>query len=128
VRARRLRQSQSVAEDLLWQRLRRNQLSGWGFRRQSPVGDYVVDFLRHKPALIVEVDGPTHDNEGQKAFDAARTLKLEAAGYLVIRVKERVARDAIDHVLAWITQVGELVLAIKFVPEHMRRMDTVPLP
>jgi very-short-patch-repair endonuclease len=46
-RARRLRQTQSVAENLLWQRLRRKQLNDWGFRRQAPLGDYVVDFLCH---------------------------------------------------------------------------------
>ncbi len=127
-RARRLRQTQSVAEKLLWQQLRRNQLNGWGFRRQAPVSDYVVDFLCHKPALIVEVDGPVHDDEEQKAFDAARTLKLEAAGYLVIRVKGRVVRYGKEHVLKWITRVGTFVLATKFVPTTLRRMDTVPLP
>ena len=127
-RARRLRQTQSVAEDTLWQRLRRNQLNGWGFRRQAPIEGYVVDFLCHKPALVVEVDGPTHDDEEQKAFDAARTVKLEAAGYLVIRVKERVVRNAVEHVLTWITIVGDLVLATKFVAGSLRRLDTVPLP
>lgn len=100
-RARRLRQTQSVAEKVLWERLRRNQLNGWGFRRQSPLGGYVVDFLCHKPALVVEVDGPVHDTEEQKAFDAARTEKLEALGFLVVRVRERVVRDAPDHVLDW---------------------------
>jgi very-short-patch-repair endonuclease len=127
-RARRLRQTQSVAEKLLWDRLRRNQLNGWGFRRQSPIGGYVADFLCHKPALIVEVDGPTHDDEEQKAFDAARTAKLEALGYLVIRVKEQVVRDAPDQVLAWIAKAGALVLETKFVPDALRRMDKVPLP
>ena len=127
-RARRLRQTQSVAEKLLWERLRRNQLNGWGFRRQSPVGKFVVDFLCHAPKLIVEVDGPVHDNEEQKTFDTARTLELEREGFLVIRVKEQVVRDAPEHVLAWITQVGELVLENKFVETKLRRMDTVPRP
>jgi very-short-patch-repair endonuclease len=81
-----LRQTQSVAKRLLWDRLRRNQLKDWGFRRQAPVGKYVVDFLCHKLALIVEVDGPTHDDEEQKLFDASRTAGLERAGFLVIRV------------------------------------------
>ncbi len=127
-RARRLRQTQSVAEKLLWERLRRNQLNGWGFRRQSPVGKFVVDFLCHKPKLIVEVDGPVHDDEEQKTFDATRTVELEREGFLVIRVKERVVRDAPEHVLAWITCVGELVLEDKFVSGDLRKMDTVPLP
>jgi very-short-patch-repair endonuclease len=112
----------------LWERVRRNQLNGWGFRRQSPVGKFVVDFLCHAPKLIVEVDGPAHDNEEQKAFDAARTLELEREGFLVIPVKEQVVRDAPEYVLAWITHVGELVLAQKFVETRLRRMDTVPRP
>jgi very-short-patch-repair endonuclease len=127
-RARRLRQTQSVAERLLWEQLRRNQLNGWGFRRQSPVEGFVVDFVCHKPKLIVEVDGPVHDDPEQRAFDAQRTVKLEGAGFLVIRVKERVVRDGIEHVLAWITRVGELVLEEKFLRGGLRRLDTVPLP
>ncbi len=127
-RARRLRQSQSVAEKLLWERLRRNQLNGWGFRRQAPLEGFVVDFLCHKPALVVEVDGPTHDDAEQQAFDAERTAKLEHAGYLVIRVKERVVRGDIESVLRWIGEVGALVLDVKVVSDAMRRMDTVPLP
>lgn len=127
-RARKLRQTQSVAERLLWERLRRNQLKGWGFRRQAPASEFVVDFLCHKPALIVEVDGPAHDDEEQKAFDAARTVKLETAGYLVIRVREHVVRDGIEHVVAWIGAVGDLVLADAVVPDALRRFDTVPLP
>ena len=127
-RARRLRQEQSVAERILWERLRRNQLKGWGLRRQSPLGGYVVDFLCHKPALVIEVDGPAHDDKEQQAFDSARTEKLEALGYLVIRVNERVVRDAPEQVLDWIAAVGALVLETKFVPGSMRRMDTVPLP
>jgi very-short-patch-repair endonuclease len=127
-RARRLRQTQSVAEKVLWVRLRRNQLNGWGFRRQAPVGDYVVDFLCHKPALVLEVDGPTHDDAEQQAFDSERTEKIERKGFLVIRVKERVVRDAPEFVEAWITRVGEMVLSGRFVPGSDRRFDTVPSP
>ena len=78
--------------------------------------------------MIVEVDGQAHDDEEQKAFDAERTKKLEALGYLVIRVKERVVRDSMEHVLAWIGEAGELVLVNKFVAAELRRMDTLPLP
>ncbi|HYD88735.1 MAG TPA: DUF559 domain-containing protein [Vitreimonas sp.] len=84
-RARRLRQTQSVAEKLLWQRVRKNQLNGWGFRRQSPVAGFVVDFVSHKPAIVVEVDGPRHDDQEQKIFDANRTRVIEAQGFLVLR-------------------------------------------
>jgi len=46
----------------------------------------------------------------------------------MIRVKERVVRDAPEHVLDWITRVGELVLANKFVGGELRRLDYVPRP
>jgi very-short-patch-repair endonuclease len=69
-----------------------------------------------------------HDDEEQKTFDKMRTEKLEGLGYLVIRVKEEVVRRDIKRVLAWISEVGELVLATKFVRTDLRRMDTVPLP
>lgn len=127
-RARRLRQTQSVAEKLLWEALRRNQLNGWGFRRQAPLGEFVVDFLCHKRALVIEVDGPTHEDQEQKAFDAARTGKLEQLGFLVIRVKEHVVRHSVAHVLEWVSKIGALVLEVKFVEPRLRRMDTVPLP
>lgn len=127
-RARRLRQTQSVAERILWERLRPNQLNGWGFRRQAPVEPFVVDFLCHKLRLIVEVDGAMHDDEEQKLFDAERTRLLELKGFVVVRVKEHVVRDATEHVLDWISKVGCLVIERKTIPVQLRRMDTVPLP
>jgi very-short-patch-repair endonuclease len=117
-----------VAEEIMWQRLRRNQLNGWGFRRQAPAGKYVVDFLCHKLNLIVEVDGPKHDDQEQQLFDAARTVELEQLGFLVIRVKERVVRDATEHVLDWINAVGKLIAEKKTVPQAMRALNKVPLP
>ncbi len=76
----------------------------------------------------MEVDGPTRDDEEQKAFDTARTAKLERAGYLVIRVREVVVRTDVEFVLRWIARVGALVLAEKFVSGDLRRLDTVPRP
>lgn len=125
-RARALRQTQSVAEKLLWERLRGHRLNGWGFRRQSPVGEFVVDFVCYTPQLIIEVDGPTHDDEEQKRFDAARTQKLEALGFIVLRAKERVVRDAPDHVLAWIGDIGTKLLAGRSIALADRRLDIVP--
>ena len=91
-------------------------------------GQQAVDFLCYKPALIVEVDRPTHDDEEQKIFDVNRTRVLEAEGFLVVRVGERVVRDGIDHAVDWIARVGEMVLAKQIVSVELRRLDTVPLP
>jgi very-short-patch-repair endonuclease len=68
------------AEIRLWSRLRRKQLEGFRFRRQHPLGPYVVDFFCAATRLIVEVDGGQHAEDGE-----ARTNWLEARGYRIIR-------------------------------------------
>ncbi|MCP1642776.1 very-short-patch-repair endonuclease [Pseudomonas citronellolis] len=55
--ARELRRRQTDAERLLWSRLRDRRLLGWKFRRQVPLGPYVVDFYCHERQLVVELDG-----------------------------------------------------------------------
>jgi len=81
--ARDLRRDMTDAERLLWRYLRRRQLAGRKFRRQHPVGKYIVDFVCIKEGLIVEVDGGQHaDREEQ---DAARTVWLEGQGFRVLR-------------------------------------------
>ena len=59
-RATQLRQEQTPAEQKLWARLRRKQLYGLKFRRQHPIGRFVVDFCCVSQALVVEVDGDSH--------------------------------------------------------------------
>jgi very-short-patch-repair endonuclease len=81
--ARSLRSMPTDAETRLWSRLRRKQLGGFRFRRQHPIGDYVVDFFCPEAKLIIEVDGGQHSADA--ARDAARTRWLEACGYRVIR-------------------------------------------
>ena len=80
--ARRLRTTPTDAEIRLWSRLRRKQLEGFRFRRQHPMGPYVVDFFCPEAKLIVEVDGGQH---AESAGDVRRTRWLEAHGYRVIR-------------------------------------------
>ena len=82
-RARALRQNLTDAERKLWAALRRNAL-GVGFRRQHPIGPYIVDFVCLDRKLIVEADGGQHA-EAQAAHDAERTSWLEARGYVVMR-------------------------------------------
>jgi very-short-patch-repair endonuclease len=81
--ARDLRKSSTDAERRLWSRLRNKQLDGFRFRRQQPIGPYVVDFYCSDASLIVEVDGGQHD--ANQARDAVRTKWLEDQGYRVLR-------------------------------------------
>ncbi|MBL28339.1 MAG: DNA (cytosine-5-)-methyltransferase [Rhodospirillaceae bacterium] len=79
--ARHLRKQSTDAERLLWRHLRRGQLEGFHFRRQVPLGPYVVDFLCRSLKLAIELDGGQHE----ESADRNRTAWLEARGYRVLR-------------------------------------------
>jgi very-short-patch-repair endonuclease len=81
--ARHLRKNPTEAEQKLWSRLRRKQLDGYRFRRQRPIGPYIVDFVCLEVSLIIEVDGGQHAEQVTK--DEARTRFLEKEGFRVIR-------------------------------------------
>jgi len=80
---RRLRREQTEAESLLWQNLRAKRLGGAKFRRQHLIGDHIVDFCCLRSRLVIEIDGGQHTEDTEK--DAARTARLEARGFKVIR-------------------------------------------
>lgn len=82
-KARRLRLAQTDAETRLWQHLRAHRLHGLKFKRQKPMGHYIVDFVCIESSLIVELDGSQHAD--QQEYDALRTDWLSAQGYEVIR-------------------------------------------
>jgi very-short-patch-repair endonuclease len=81
-RARELRRDATDAERRLWSALRDRRLRGYRFRRQHPIGDFIVDFACTQHRLIVEADGGQHaDNEA----DRRRTAWLESEGWRVLR-------------------------------------------
>ena len=82
-RARQLRKSLTDAERVLWNILRNRQVLGYRFRRQAPIGPYIVDFVCFESRLVIEVDGGQHVEQAN--YDADRTGWLEGAGYRVIR-------------------------------------------
>jgi len=81
--ARGLRSNPTDAEQRLWNRLRQRQLAGARFRRQQPIGPYVVDFVCQELRLVIEVDGGQHVENA--AADDERTHWLEREGYRVVR-------------------------------------------
>jgi very-short-patch-repair endonuclease len=85
-RARSLRRNETAAEIKLWEVLRAKRLQGFKFVRQMPVGPYVADFACRSHKLIVEVDGATHGEEHEVAYDVRRTAFLEGQGWRVMRV------------------------------------------
>ena len=80
-RARHLRRVMTDAERRLWRELRAHRFAAWHFRRQHPVGLYVVDFACVTAGLVIEIDGGQHSPDR----DGPRTAGLEAAGFRVLR-------------------------------------------
>lgn len=94
-RARALRKDQSLPERLLWQQLRLRP-AGLKFRRQHPIGPYVVDFCCLQARLAIEVDGIVHDMGGRPGRDETRKRFLEENGFRVVRVAaRRILADAV---------------------------------
>ncbi len=84
-RAKQLRTNMTDAERKLWQKLRARQLEGAYFRRQCPIGRYIVDFVCHDARLIVELDGGQHNTPVISDRDRLRDRWLEGQGYTVLR-------------------------------------------
>jgi len=82
--ARALRKRMTDAERLLWRHLRNRELGGWKFKRQYPVGPYIVDFICVDKNVVIEVDGAQHaENEDS---DLHRSAFLNKMGYRVFRL------------------------------------------
>ena len=82
--ARKLRSGMSLPEVMLWQRLRR--FEGAKFRRQHPLGCYVLDFYCASARVCIEVDGISHDRGARPLRDLERDAWLEGQGVQVVRV------------------------------------------
>ncbi len=81
--ARRLRSGQTPAEEKLWAIVRGRRLDGFKFRRQAPIDRYFADLACWDAKLVIELDGPSH--EDRELHDLARTEVLERFGYRVLR-------------------------------------------
>ena len=71
-RAKELRQSETEPEQIIWSWLRAKKLNGVKFRRQEPIGTYIVDFISFEKKLIIEIDGGQHSIEENKTNDELR--------------------------------------------------------
>jgi len=100
--ARKLRREQTIPETRLWQMLRSHQLENYHFRRQHPIGKYIVDFCAPKARLVIELDGSQHHD--MQEYDAERTSYLQALGYRVIRFWNHEVMVNLDGVLAMIME------------------------
>ena len=96
--ARKMRKAMTDAELMLWNRLRAHRLMGLGFRRQMPIGKYIVDFACPEHKLIIEVDGSSHGEDKQVTYDERRTAFLQDQGWYVIRLwNNEILKTLITH-------------------------------
>jgi very-short-patch-repair endonuclease len=107
-RARKLRRRMTLPEVLLWEKLRGERLNGLRFRRQHPVGPYILDFYNSSARLAVEIDGAGHYDPEQREHDKRRDRWLAENRVRVIRVPAADVLDdeRIDGVLANIAQAA----------------------
>lgn len=80
-----LRKQSTPMEIKIWNRLRSRRFMGLKFRRQCPLGLYIVDFVCIEKMLIIEIDGGQHNEEKQHEYDKRRTKFLNDLGYTVLR-------------------------------------------
>ena len=104
--AKALRQRMTRAETLLWRYLKANHLDGLSFRRQMPMGPYIVDFVCHAARVVIELDGDTHDFEAQRRRDSVRDEWLASRGYVVQRYLNSDVLSNLEGVLLSIREIA----------------------
>jgi len=83
--ARKLRKNQTDAERKLWRYLRLLKTDGFYFRRQVPIGHFIVDFAGLSARLVIELDGGQHSLEAGRSSDEVRDAHLRRAGFTMLR-------------------------------------------
>jgi len=95
--AKALRSNQTKAEERLWYHLRAHRFMGLKFKRQKPMGRYVVDFVCLERRLIIELDGGQHAE--QTTYDQQRDAWLRSQGYAMLRFWNNDVMQQLDGVL-----------------------------
>jgi len=99
-KAKRLRKKLTETEKYLWNYLRNKQIDRFKFRRQQPIGKYIVDFINFEKKLVIEVDGGQHSIYKKK--DVIRDKYLKKEGYKVLRFWDNEVLNNIEGVLEMI--------------------------
>ena len=97
--AKNLRKRITDTERLLWQHLRAKRFSGLKFRRQEPIGTYIVDFVCFEKKVIVELDGGQHALRAEMENDSRRDHWFESQGYTVLRFWDNEVLESVQEVL-----------------------------
>ncbi len=96
-RAKTLRRDMTAEETILWQHLRADRLHGYHFRRQQIIDRFIADFYCHVANLVIEVDGPIHEN--RRAYDQERDARIATRGLTILRFNNDQVRQDLPSVL-----------------------------
>jgi very-short-patch-repair endonuclease len=102
IKARNLRKEQTKAEKILWEKLRNRNICGFKFRRQQIIDEMIVDFFCPGKKLVVELDGPYHNDPLQRIKDTERDQELENLGFKVVRFTNDQIINDLDKVISQI--------------------------
>jgi len=105
--ARKLRNNSTFAEVLLWNELKNNKITNYDFHRQKPILNYIVDFICLELKLVIEVDGISHNKQGQLNKDSKRQNEIEALGLTFLRFDDDEIKTQIEAVVNYIKQYIE---------------------
>ncbi len=97
--ARNLRKTQTPQEQKLWNLLRNRQLLGYKFKRQYPVGNYIVDFVCREKKLVIELDGGQHNIAGNIDYDIKRSQYIRQRCFKIIRFWNKEIDENIEGVV-----------------------------
>jgi very-short-patch-repair endonuclease len=112
----------TLPEVLLWQALRSRRLAGLRFRRQHPIGPYILDFYCTSTRLAVEIDGSVHDSAEQIRHDERRSAWLASRNIKVVRIAAAgiLKRESLEFVLQAIEQAAAPSTAFGGPPPPLR--------
>lgn len=112
--ARRNREKPTKEEEILWLILKDRKVEGQKFRRQHPIGRFILDFYCHALKLAIEIDGMYHQDIVQKEYDKNRTELLENEGITVIRFDNQELTNNIETV---INRIKDCILSLALVQQ-----------
>ena len=120
-RAREMRSKATSSEAFAWELFRDRRFLGLKFRRQHQIGSYVVDLYCHERKLVVELDGPIHDDSQRQPMDARRDAYLKSQGMTIVRIKNEHLLDDTIEALDKIAEAIVLSHAAKGVSKNRLR-------
>ncbi len=110
-RAKALRKDSTSAEKLFWRLVKNRQFENLKFRRQHPIGSFIVDFYCHEKRLVIELDGSVHEDEFIKQYDKRREQVLKSFGLIIVRFEN-----------------GDIIRNLDLVIGELREVISIPSP